>query len=280
METISVNGETFVKASILARELGYTSDYVGQLCRGGKVKAELVGRSWYVEPDSLKLHKKSRYRSVAKKTEKQIREEVSRRSQVEEVIAKPNFYSKLHHPDVRYFEDQDEVFPTLKPREAREVESEESNFQENIEEYDDSHSNFTWSQADEPDVSQNDDEFEANTVAINLKTSSEQPKINKRTNLKGRLDIVAVDSEGSVPINSHIGKKSNSVDVYLHKAPKKPSGGFKMAVTALFVCLTLTLAGGLLLTESRVSSANSYQETYNFNWQNYHIFLDFIRENL
>lgn len=61
METLSIEGKEFVKASIIAREFKYTPDYVGQLCRGGKVDAQLVGRTWYVSRESLLDHKDSRY---------------------------------------------------------------------------------------------------------------------------------------------------------------------------------------------------------------------------
>ena len=68
MNSVSVDGKNYVKAKVLARNLGYTGDYVGQLCRAGKVDAQLVGRSWYVNEESLKEHKQGRYRSNAKET--------------------------------------------------------------------------------------------------------------------------------------------------------------------------------------------------------------------
>lgn len=66
MNSISINEEKYVKASDIARELGYTADYVGQLCRAKKVDAQLVGRSWYVSKESITSHKTSRYRSTKK----------------------------------------------------------------------------------------------------------------------------------------------------------------------------------------------------------------------
>lgn len=72
MDVLNVDGKSYVKASVLARELGYTADYIGQLCRGGKVDAQLVGRSWYVERDSIQSHKSTRYRSSQVKTHKAL----------------------------------------------------------------------------------------------------------------------------------------------------------------------------------------------------------------
>ena len=72
-----IEGKEFVKASKLAKDFGYTSDYIGQLCRGGKVDAQLIGRSWYVELSSLHSHKDNRYKTTVKNNEPQIGYEVS-----------------------------------------------------------------------------------------------------------------------------------------------------------------------------------------------------------
>lgn len=72
MNSVTVDGKNYVKAGVIARELGYTGDYVGQLCRAGKVDAQLVGRSWYVNEDSLNNHKRGRYRSNTKETLKAV----------------------------------------------------------------------------------------------------------------------------------------------------------------------------------------------------------------
>lgn len=61
METLTLDQKEYVKAKSAARELGYTSDYIGQLCRAGKIDAKLIGRSWYVDVAELKAHKKTRY---------------------------------------------------------------------------------------------------------------------------------------------------------------------------------------------------------------------------
>jgi hypothetical protein len=61
MDTVTIDGVEYVKASVLARKHRYTSDYIGQLCRGKKVDAHLVGRTWYVYPPSLEGHQSTRY---------------------------------------------------------------------------------------------------------------------------------------------------------------------------------------------------------------------------
>ncbi len=57
MDEVVLDGVKFVKAAVAAKQFRYTSDYVGQLCRAKKVNSRLVGRSWYVNIDSLKDYK-------------------------------------------------------------------------------------------------------------------------------------------------------------------------------------------------------------------------------
>ena len=78
MDTVTLNGKEYAKARSVARELGYTSDYIGQLCRSGKIDAELVGRSWYVDVSELKSHKASRYGT---KGTKDIKKNLTERQQ-------------------------------------------------------------------------------------------------------------------------------------------------------------------------------------------------------
>ncbi len=63
MQTVVFEGKEYTKASVLAERFRYTQDYLGQLCRAKKVDARLVGRAWYVNLDSLELHRKSRYKT-------------------------------------------------------------------------------------------------------------------------------------------------------------------------------------------------------------------------
>jgi hypothetical protein len=61
MKEVVLDGVAYTKAAVVAKEFGYTTDYVGQLCRTKKVDARLVGRSWYVNRDSLQTHRQQRY---------------------------------------------------------------------------------------------------------------------------------------------------------------------------------------------------------------------------
>ncbi len=61
MDEIIFDGKTYTRARALAKEFKYTSDYLGQLCRAGKVDARLVGRTWFVTRASLEEHRAQRY---------------------------------------------------------------------------------------------------------------------------------------------------------------------------------------------------------------------------
>lgn len=113
MDTISVKGETYVKGSKIAKELGYTADYVGQLCRSGQVEGTLVGRSWYVLEKSIRAHKKNRYRSTLVKSAKAVTQMVDER--VNEV--EPSY---LKQPvTTSYEEDEAPLFPSINKSETK-----------------------------------------------------------------------------------------------------------------------------------------------------------------
>ncbi len=67
MESVVFDGKEYVKASVLATRFRYTADYLGQLCRGKKVDARLVGRAWYINLDSINQHRTGRYKTATPK---------------------------------------------------------------------------------------------------------------------------------------------------------------------------------------------------------------------
>lgn len=131
MNSVTVDGKNYVKAKHLARELGYTTDYVGQLCRAEKVDAQLVGRSWYVNEASLRAHKQTRYRSNKQETIKQVERSLQAKDadEPEESFSVPvhagvrttsaseyaseSFYDRLKESSVpKYHPDDTDLMPT------------------------------------------------------------------------------------------------------------------------------------------------------------------------
>src|SRR3989344_3028185 len=72
-KVLTFEGEKYISAKEAAKTFGYTSDYVGQLCRAQKINARLVGRSWYVLEKDLSNHKNSHHNAPTKDQSKNIK---------------------------------------------------------------------------------------------------------------------------------------------------------------------------------------------------------------
>lgn len=57
MDTLTIDGESYLSSKRAAKITGYAKDYVGQLCREGRIDAKLVGRNWYVREQSIREHR-------------------------------------------------------------------------------------------------------------------------------------------------------------------------------------------------------------------------------
>lgn len=57
MNELTIDGKTYVSSKRAAEITGYAKDYIGQMCREGRVEARLVGRAWYVLETSLREHR-------------------------------------------------------------------------------------------------------------------------------------------------------------------------------------------------------------------------------
>ncbi len=72
MNSLTIDGVHFVKASDAAKRFGYTADYIGQLVRAGKISGQQIGRTWYVREDELTGHKQTKGRSNKQKTQEAL----------------------------------------------------------------------------------------------------------------------------------------------------------------------------------------------------------------
>jgi hypothetical protein len=128
METVTIDGVEYVKAAVLGKKYRYTSDYIGQLCRAGKVDAHLVGRTWYVYPPSLESHQSTRYsevRSAEKIQDKVINSKISRLN-VEPPLSKRTVRAPDSHFEKRvtwkqpaYTPDHESLLPTVAKNPAK-----------------------------------------------------------------------------------------------------------------------------------------------------------------
>lgn len=57
MDEIIIDEKKYISSKRAAKVTGYAKDYIGQLCREGRVQAQLVGRSWYVLESAIRDHR-------------------------------------------------------------------------------------------------------------------------------------------------------------------------------------------------------------------------------
>jgi hypothetical protein len=110
METLVLDGKTFVRASKAARDLGYTSDYVGQLCRSGQVSAHLVGRTWYVDQTELSGHRVEKKRMSRVKAREQAKKSIEEHAR----IRKEREVDTQKVVSVRYEDDASDLIPHVR----------------------------------------------------------------------------------------------------------------------------------------------------------------------
>ncbi len=55
--SLILQDKNYISARRVHEVFGYSSDYVGQLCRAGKLDCKMVGRSWFVTEESIINHK-------------------------------------------------------------------------------------------------------------------------------------------------------------------------------------------------------------------------------
>ena len=74
MDELTIGDKIYVSSKKAAKITGYTKDYVGQMCREGRVEARLVGRNWYVLESSLMEHRFGAEEAVQEEEEAPVEE--------------------------------------------------------------------------------------------------------------------------------------------------------------------------------------------------------------
>lgn len=57
MDELTIDEKKYISSKRAAQITGYAKDYIGQLCREGRVPARLVGRNWYVLESAISDHR-------------------------------------------------------------------------------------------------------------------------------------------------------------------------------------------------------------------------------
>jgi hypothetical protein len=59
MDELIFAGNKYISSKRASKLTGYTTDYIGQMCREDKINCRLVGRNWYVNDIAIREQKKS-----------------------------------------------------------------------------------------------------------------------------------------------------------------------------------------------------------------------------
>ena len=59
MDELIFAGNKYISSKRAGKLTGYTTDYIGQMCRGAKMECRLVGRNWYISEKAVREQKKS-----------------------------------------------------------------------------------------------------------------------------------------------------------------------------------------------------------------------------
>jgi hypothetical protein len=86
-----IDGKKYISSKRSSHMGGYTIDYIGRLCREGKVVGKLVSRTWYVDEESLKdfLELIDKKKNLKKSFQSKIGTEVYRTRNVTEISNTP-----------------------------------------------------------------------------------------------------------------------------------------------------------------------------------------------
>lgn len=101
MDELTIDGKVYVSSKRAAALSGYAKDYIGQLCREGRVDSKLVGRSWYVYEPSIREHRFADERSKAKGEPEKSAEstvESSEKTNIQAVWEHPSYTPEPFEP--------------------------------------------------------------------------------------------------------------------------------------------------------------------------------------
>lgn len=62
-DSLAIDGKIYLSSKRAAEIAGYSKDYIGQLCRSGKLICRTVGRLWYVDEMSLRKHQSESFKA-------------------------------------------------------------------------------------------------------------------------------------------------------------------------------------------------------------------------
>lgn len=113
MDELIFAGNKYISSKRAGKIAGYNTDYLGQMCRAGKMDCRFVGRNWYINEREIENQKKSFKKN-------QIKTNKAREIEYKKIELEPMYYSndersnypeisKVIHNDIEEVEDIKEV---------------------------------------------------------------------------------------------------------------------------------------------------------------------------
>ena len=239
MDEITIDDKIYISSKRAAGITGYAKDYVGQLCREGRVEARLIGRSWYVLEDSIRKHRF--VEAGAPGTVEPTESEVSEKTNVE-AVWKESVYTSEEVQMLPVSEEIEEKVSEL----SEEPAVEESPVEEVIDEKEEEVSGIEDSSAVQHDSSQQNEwqDWFSGTVESTKQELTEEA-----------FDIAPKAPEEAEPVEIHVIEDIQPVaPIHRYEAPEqthKPLPHKKksylihkaVAVAVIVFCLTIALIG-------------------------------------
>ncbi len=121
-DSLILEGKIYISARRASRIMNYAQDYIGQLCRTGKLECKMIGRSWFVTEESLLSHRESAIESTEERVLKIIekdKEELTKNIQEkikEENTREKQTVCKIESSPLEYHVEEKPLLPPLGKR--------------------------------------------------------------------------------------------------------------------------------------------------------------------
>jgi hypothetical protein len=107
MDEILIEEKKYVSSKRAAKMTGYAKDYIGQLCREGRVPARLIGRSWYVLEAAIQDH---RFGNEGVESEKNVKDDTPKKQAFSSTWESPRYEASSEEllPSINRLKDENE----------------------------------------------------------------------------------------------------------------------------------------------------------------------------
>jgi hypothetical protein len=121
MDSLTLDGKVYMKAAKAAGLVGYTPDYIGQLCRKGALDGIVLGKTWYVREQSVLEHKASKVRMNSVTTRRDLEKQKNTLEAQHHASSRngksisSGYRNDLTESPIQYSQDAHDLLPSMLP---------------------------------------------------------------------------------------------------------------------------------------------------------------------